>query len=123
LEPAPNITGVLLGGLLSFFVLMGYNHFKTKKDNKTMRENMAELLRNELVANANEVNLYAQRGIRERPSILDNVYNGLLSSGNMRYLIDHQSSLYQLYAGMKRNDPDVVTDIRQKIQNLEQIFA
>lgn len=87
-----------------------------------MRKNMAELLRNELAANANEIELYGKSGIRERPSITDVVYNGLLSSGNMRYLIDHQNSLYLLYAGMRRSDPDTVPEIRKKIKNLEQIF-
>lgn len=127
MDTSPNLLGVLigalLGGALSFLVLLAYNHVKTKNDNKTMRENMAKLLYNELKANVNELESYIQKGIRDRPSTIDTVYSGLLSSGNMRYLMDHQESLYHLYVGMRRNEPDVSAGIRKKMNNLEQIFC
>lgn len=119
----PNIPGILFGFALSFFGLWALNRLKTRNDNKTMRRNMAELLHNELVTNATEIDRYNQRGFHEGPPIADNVYNGLLSSGNMRYLMDHQNSLYLLYVSMRRNDPDVAIDIRKKAENLEQIFT
>lgn len=126
MEALPNLLGVLigalLGGALSFLVLLAYNRVKTKNDNKTMRENMAELLYNELQANVNELDTYIQKGMRERPSTIDTVYSGLLSSGNMRHLMDHQDSLYHLYVGMRRNEPDVSAGIRKKMKSLEQIF-
>lgn len=126
MEALPNLLGVLIGALLgsalSFLVLLAYNRVKTKNDNKTMRENMAELLYNELQANVNELDTYIQKGMRERPSTIDTVYSGLLSSGNMRHLMDHQDSLYHLYVGMRRNEPDVSAGIRKKMKSLEQIF-
>jgi len=124
--PASGLLGILLGalfgGLLSFFVLLAYNRVKTRSDNKEMRESMAKLLHSELKANADEIDSYIQEGIRERPSIVDGVYSGLLSSGNMRHLMDHQESLYHLYVSMRRNEPDVSDGIRSQMASLEQIF-
>jgi len=117
------LPGILLGFALSFFGLWLLNRLKTSNDKKTMRKNMAELLHNELVTNATEIVRYNQKGLHEGPPIADNVYNGLLSSGNMRYLMDHQNSLYLLYVSMRRNDPDVAIDIRKKVESLEQIFT
>ena len=122
MDLVPNLSGILIGGLLSFVAILAHDHIKTKKDSNTMRKNMAQLLHNELEANADEIDSYTQKGIDDRPSVINNVYNGLLSSGNMRYLMDHQYSLYLLYVRMGRCEPDVVDSIRETLENLEQIF-
>ncbi|MDD9809814.1 MAG: hypothetical protein OXU25_08370 [Thaumarchaeota archaeon] len=50
--------------------------------------------------------------------ISDGVYRGLLSSGNMRYLAEHQLALHELYASMRRNDRGVLHKISRQIAML-----
>lgn len=94
----------LLAGLGSGFFLHFYNTESTKKG-------LARMLCVELQVNYSMIKTLARRGMPASVKISDDVYRGLLSSGNMRYLARHQLRLYDLYASMRRNDRGVLSRI------------
>ena len=101
----------LLAGLGAGFFLQIYNNLSTKKG-------LVKLLCGELQANHKMLETLTREGLPPRVEISDDVYRGLLSSGNMRYLAPHQKSLHALYASMRRNDHGVMEEISRQIEVL-----
>lgn len=114
IDPATYVGSILialLAGLGSGFFLHLYSSKSTKKG-------LARILCVELQANYNVLKTLARRNLPVPVEISDDVYRGLLSSGNMRYLAKHQTGLYDLYASMHRNDQDVMNKISKQMAML-----
>jgi len=101
----------LLAGIGSGFFLHVYS-------NKSIKKGLARILCTELQANHGMIRALARRNLSAPVEISDDVYRGLLSSGNMRYLARHQMGLYDLYASMRRNDQDVMDKISRQMAML-----
>ena len=108
--------------MITLSVLLAFNTIKNRLDWRSMRRNLAELLYNELRANRDEIYTCQTAGLSQRPSTIDGVYSGLLSSGNMKYIKEHQVTLYRLYASMARNEKNVVDAISEQMRVLHKIF-
>lgn len=113
---------LLLGGLVTLPVLLAFNQIKNMLDKRAMRKDMARLLYNELRANRDEIIECKRTGVPRRASVINSVYNGLMASGNMKYLKEHQITLYRLYVSMTRNDTNAIDLISTQMRELQKIF-
>lgn len=114
IDPATYVGSVLIAliaGLGSGFFLHVYN-------NKSIKNGLARMLCGELQVNYIMIKTLARSGLPPPVEISDDVYRGLLSSGNMRYLEGHQMRLYELYASMRRNDQGVMDKISRQMAML-----
>lgn len=107
---------------MTLTVLLVFNQIKNWLDRRSMRIDVARLLYNELRANRDEIHECKKTGIPRRASIINGVYNGLISSGNMKYLKERQIALYRLYASMARNEADASDLISEQMRELQKIF-
>lgn len=122
MEDLFSIRDLLLGGLVTLPVLLAFNWIKNMLDRRAMRKDMARLLYNELRANRDEIIECKKTGIPRRASAINGVYNGLISSGNIKYLRERQIALYRLYVSMARNDASAIDLISGQMKELQTIF-
>lgn len=78
-------------GILVYF-------FRRWWDRSRMRQGMARILHTEMSVNRDIAILYRTNGIRRALPTYDDVYRGLLASGNIQYLSTYQYALYSLYS-------------------------
>lgn len=72
--------------------------FRRWWDRNRMRQSMARILHTELSVNRDIAVRNRANGISRALPTHDNVYMGLLASGNIQYLSTYQHSLYSLYS-------------------------
>lgn len=77
-------------------------------DDLRMTQSLAQVLGSELDENRRALIKARRRGKRAAPMKINDVYRGLLATGNMRYLRKYQEELYRLYSITRVDDPDLL---------------
>lgn len=113
---ALNDVGLLIAlpvGILVYF-------FRRWWDRSRTTQAMARILHTELSVNRDIAMLRRVNGIRRTLPTHDDVYRGLLASGNIQYLSTYQHSLYVLYSSSEYDDKhrskllgDVLADLAE----------
>jgi len=78
-------------GILVYF-------FRRWWDRNRTRQGLARILHTELSVNRDIAMRYRANGISRALAAHDDVYRGLLASGNIQYLSTYQHALYSLYS-------------------------
>jgi len=87
-------------------------------DDLRMSQSLAQVLGSELAENRRILAKAEKRGRRATPMRVDDVYRGLLATGNIRYLRRHQEALYRLYSTTRADDPDLLSALEDAIVSI-----
>ncbi|MCY4261557.1 MAG: hypothetical protein OXC91_15030 [Rhodobacteraceae bacterium] len=102
---ALNDIGLLLALPIGIFVYF----FRRWWDRSRMRQSMARILHAELSVNADIFMGCKISSIGHISPVYDDVYRGLLTSGNMHYLSAYQYRLHSLYSSLRHDDKNKST--------------
>lgn len=89
-----------IGLLIALPIGITVYFFKRWWDRSRMRQGLARILHTELSVNRDIVMQYRANGLSRALPAHDDVYRGLLASGNIQYLSTYQHALYSLYSPM-----------------------
>lgn len=93
-----------IGFLIALPVGIFVYFFRRWWDRNRMRQSMARILHVELSVNTDILIWYKINGMDRDTPMYDDVYKGLLTSGNIHYLPAYQYRLHSLYSSLRHND-------------------
>lgn len=114
-----NGIGLLIALPVGIFVYF----FRRWWDRSRMRQSMARILHTELNINAEIVVVCRLNGIDHTSIVFDDVYRGLLTSGNIQYLSDYQHRLHSLYSSLRRDKKSEIMLLNAMLNDLHAIVG
>lgn len=113
-----NGIGLLVALPVGIFVYF----FRRWWDRNRMRQSMARILHTELSVNAEILTTYMLNGMDYGLPVFNDVYKGLLTSGNIQYLSAYQHRLYSLYSSLRHDDKSKTKLLNAMLDDLNAII-